>query len=232
MESLYLDLSKEANAIESDHKRITDPSYNENKWNQEKEKINKKLNSFKTKYEDLKKKVEYFKNNCLDSSYQNKLETYDKLLNDKIKKKTLPAINAIKYKVSEYSSVEMKPTQEDEEKNAQQQEIVYDLMNDKEFLEKRRKDLEEIHATAAQIKDTTDIMVKEVDKQGAQLDEVEANVITAKENAEKAKQEIIKADQTSKGGNKRMCCFIFIIFIAIGGISAMIIALIFGLKKK
>ena len=126
----------------------------------------------------------------------------------------------------------MKPTQEDEEKNAQQQEIVYDLMNDKEFLEKRRKDLEEIHATAAQIKDTTDIMVKEVDKQGAQLDEVEANVITAKENAEKAKQEIIKADQTSKGGNKRMCCFIFIIFIAIGGISAMIIALIFGLKKK
>ena len=232
MQTLYMNLKKEANAIESDHKRITNPSYNENNWNKERQAINLKIKSFQTKYENLKQKVEYVKNNCLDSSYQNKLEIYDELLNNKIKKNTLPAINAIKYKVSEYSSVEMRPTQEEDENKSQQQEITFNLMNDKEVLEKRRKDLEEIHKTAAQLKDTTDIMVQEVEKQGAQLDEIETNVITSKENAEKAKQEITKADQMSKGNNKRMCCLIFIILIAIGGISAIIIALIFGLKKK
>lgn len=232
MQTLYMNLKKEANAIESDHKRITNPSYNENNWNKERQAINSKIKSFQTKYENLKQKVEYVKNNCLDSSYQNKLEIYDELLNNKIKKNTLPAINAIKYKVSEYSSVEMRPTQEEDENKSQQQEITFNLMNDKEVLEKRRKDLEEIHMTAAQIKDTTDIMVQEVEKQGAQLNEIETNVITSKENAEKAKQEITKADQMSKGNNKRMCCFIFIILIAIGGISAIIISLIFGLKKK
>lgn len=232
MQTLYMNLKKEANAIESDHKRITNPSYNENNWNKERQAINSKIKSFQTKYENLKQKVEYVKNNCLDSSYQNKLEIYDELLNNKIKKNTLPAINAIKYKVSEYSSVEMRPTQEEDENKSQQQEITFNLMNDKEVLEKRRKDLEEIHKTAAQLKDTTDIMVQEVEKQGAQLDEIETNVITSKENAEKAKQEITKADQMSKGNNKRMCCLIFIILIAIGGISAIIIALIFGLKKK
>jgi hypothetical protein len=231
MESLYINLKKEAIAIESDHKRITNPSYNENNWNQERKAINLKIKSFQTKYESLKEKVEYVKNNSLDSSYQNKLEIYDELLNNKIKKNTLPAINAIKYKVSEYSSVEMRPTQEEDEKKSQQQEIVYDLMNNKEVLEQRRKELNEINVIAAQLKDTTDIMVQEVEKQGAQLDEIETNVITSKENAEKAKQEIIKADQMSKGNNKRMCCLIFIIFIAIGGISAIIISLIFGLKK-
>ena len=232
MQTLYMNLKKEANAIESDHKRITNPSYNENNWNKERQAINSKIKSFQTKYENLKQKVEYVKNNCIDSSYQNKLEIYDELLNNKIKKNTLPAINAIKYKVSEYSSVEMRPTQEEDENKSQQQEITFNLMNDKEVLEKRRKDLEEIHKTAAQLKDTTDIMVQEVEKQGAQLDEIETNVITSKENAEKAKQEITKADQMSKGNNKRMCCLIFIILIAIGGISAIIIALIFGLKKK
>ena len=230
MQNLYMQLKKEANSLESDHKRISNIAYNENNWNQEKDKITSKIKSFNKKYEELKRKVEYIKNNSLDSSYQKNLNVYEELLNGKIKTKTLPAINEIKYKVSEYSYTEMMPTQE-EEKNTQQQEMIMDLMNDKEILEKRRKELEEINQTAAILKDTTEIMVQEVQKQGEQLDVIEANVITSKENAIKAKEEITMADKMSRGNNKNIYCLIFIIFVAIGGISAIILSLIFGLKK-
>ena len=120
----------------------------------------------------------------------------------------------------------MMPTEEDNSQQSQQQELVVDLLNDKEVLQKRREELEAIHKTAAYLKDTTDTMVKEVEKQGAQLDEIEANVITSKENAEKAHQEIKQANEISKGNRKKLLCFIFIILVAIGVITALLICLL------
>ena len=225
MENLYINIKKEAVTIESDYKRIGNTSYNQNNWNEERTKVEGRIKSFQKKYEDLKKRVEYAKNNSLDPSNKNKLETFENLLN-KIKKTTIPQINGIRNKVSEFPGVEMMPTEEDNSQQNQQQELVIDLLNDKEVLQKRREELEAIHKTAAYLKDTTDTMVKEVEKQGAQLDEIEANVITSKENAEKAHQEIKQANEISKGNRKKMLCFIFIILVAIGGITALIICLL------
>ena len=141
------------------------------------------------------------------------------------RKKILPYIGAIKEKVNSFSGYELEKAEEPR-KDSEHQVMAMDLMNNQEVLQQRRKELEEIHKTAAILKDTTDQMAMEVEKQGAQLEEIEANVITSKDNAEKAKQEIIKADETSRGNRKKMCCLIFIILVAILGISAILLSII------
>ena len=110
-----------------------------------------------------------------------------------------------------------------------QQEVVMDLMNNKEVLEQRRKELEGIHKTSAILKDTTDQMSKDVHQQGIMLEDIENQVNNAHDNAVKAKKEITDANEMSKGNSKRMCCFIFIILITIGVIVAIILSLYFGL---
>ena len=103
--------------------------------------------------------------------------------------------------------------------------LVQDLQTNKEILEERRKQLEAIHQTSAKIKDISDSMAKQLNEQGAILDDVEQNVETAKDNAVKAKEEIAKADEMSRGNRKKMLCLILIIILAVGVISAILLSL-------
>jgi t-SNARE complex subunit (syntaxin) len=102
------------------------------------------------------------------------------------------------------------------------------LQNNQEILEQRGKQLQEIHGVSSQIKDMTDTMINKVNEQGAILDNIEGNVIESENNAKKAKQEITKADEMSRGNNKRMYCFIAIIAIVILAITAIILSLVFS----
>ena len=68
-------------------------------------------------------------------------------------------------------------------------------------------------------------MAKQLNEQGAILDDVEQNVETAKDNAVKAKEEITKADEMSRGNRKKMLCLILIIILAVGVISAILLSL-------
>ena len=104
--------------------------------------------------------------------------------------------------------------------------LIQDLANNKEVLDERRKNLEAIHQTSAKIKDMSDAMAKQLDEQGAILDDIEANVITAEDNAAKAKEEIKKADEMSRGNRKKYICLIIIILVAIGAITAILLSLI------
>ena len=112
----------------------------------------------------------------------------------------------------------------------QQQEVVMDLMNNKEVLEQRRKELEGIHKTAAMLKDTTDQMAKDVHQQGIMLNDIENQVQNAHDNAVKAKKEISDANDLSKGNSKKLCCLIAIVMITVGVIVAIILSLYFGFK--
>ena len=115
------------------------------------------------------------------------------------------------------------------EKNLNQQEggiLIQDLKNDQETLQVRRKQLEAIYETSSKIKDITDDMAKKVEEQDIILDDIEAKVNTANENAVKAKEEITKADELSRGNRKKMLCLMLIIFLAIAGITGILLALI------
>ena len=104
--------------------------------------------------------------------------------------------------------------------------LIQDLANNKEVLEERRKQLESIHQTSTKIKDISDTMAKQLDEQGAILDEVETNVITAEDNAKKAKNEIKKAEETSRGNRKKMICYIVIILVFLLATTAITLSLI------
>ena len=69
------------------------------------------------------------------------------------------------------------------------------------------------------------LKINKINEQGAILDDIEGNVKETEDNAKKAKQEITKADEMSRGNRKRMICFIVIISAAILAISAIILYL-------
>jgi len=114
----------------------------------------------------------------------------------------------------------------EEEQEQEQGQIVVDLMNNKEVLEIRRKELEDIHKTSALIKDTTDIMAVKVKEQADMLDNIENNVIKTEDNVDKANKEIIKANELSKSNNKRLCCIMLIVTVAIGVVLAIVLSLV------
>ena len=129
-----------------------------------------------------------------------------------------PMIAKMKEKISHYGcdfQLAVNNEQMENEKKEQEQDMILDLTNNKEFLEKRRKDLQDIHSTSNQIKQMTDNMALSVNNQGAILNDIENKVIESEDNAIKAKKEIQEADKISKGNKKRAVFFIVIISFAL-----------------
>ena len=142
----------------------------------------------------------------------------------KIERDIQPLVEKINDKTKYYNLEEINENKEDANQ-PQGDMLVQDLQTNKEILEERRKQLEAIHQTSAKIKDISDSMAKQLNEQGAILDDVEQNVETAKDNAVKAKEEITKADEMSRGNRKKMLCLILIIILAVGVISAILLSL-------
>lgn len=225
MQQSYIQLKKNMNQIKEDYDKIANGQINKDNWGNQGRKINLNIISFEKLLNQLTKDVNYIKQNALEEKYDETINMIEQLLNEsnEVKENQLAAI---KENTKNYSSDFEMSVQEDNGGIPQGQEVVMDLVNNKEVLDKRREELESIHKTAALLKDTTDQMAVNVNKQGAMLDEIETNVITSKDNAEKAKQEIIKADELSRGNRKRLFCLLFIILVAIGGIAAIVLSLV------
>lgn len=177
---------------------------------------------FEKKLASLKQSVQVAKDNSIISDNQNlnDIEEFIKNAEEDI----MPIVNYLR---SNYEEENHQPEARNEEQ--QKQEIVIqDLQNNQDILRQRGKQIEEIHGVSSQIKDMSDSMVNKVNQQGAILDTIEGNVIESEENAKKAKQEIKKADEMSKGNNKKMYCFIAIIAIAILSITAILLSVIYA----
>jgi hypothetical protein len=224
MQASYMQMKKISNEIKNNYEKIIKEDYTDKNWERDGRAVNNSINTFKKLYTDLTNKVNYVKENSLIKNDSTITKVEEAL--ESAKKTTLQYIQAINEKTKYYNNDFELTSPQDSEPAPQQQEIVMDLMNNKEVLENRRKELENIHKTAAILKDTTDQMAQDLNKQGAQLEEIEANVITSKENAEKAHQEIVKADELSRGNRKKMICLICIVFLAIGGITAILVSLL------
>ena len=180
--------------------------------------MDKTINYIKTKLEEAKKKNGEDKNLRLIE---------DSLIS--VERDIVPLANKINEKTKYYYVEPAQDTNDGNNVNLPEGSLlVQDLANNEEVLGERREQLEAIHQTSAKIKDMTDSMVKQINDQGAILEEVEANVITTEENAKKAKEEITKANELSKGNRKKMCCFIAIIMIAVLAITAILLSLILG----
>jgi len=186
------------------------------------QKERKTVFDFEKKFLQLKQSFKTAKENSIINDNANLTEIEDFLQN--AEEEIMPLVKYFRSNFEEES-----PQTEAKNEEEQKQEIVIqDLQNNQEILEQRGKQIQEIHGVSSQIKDISDSMLNKVNEQGAILDTIEGNVIASEENAKKAKQEIKKADEMSRGNRKRMYCFIAIIAIAILAITAIILSVIFG----
>ena len=170
------------------------------------------------------------RNELMEKKESNKRDDED-ISNEKLKENVEPMVERMKDKIGNFeNNYEMEggdnKEENEEEQEQEQGQIVMDLMNNKEVLEIRRKELEDIHKTSALIKDTTDIMAVKVKEQADMLDNIENNVIKTEDNVDKANKEIIKANELSKSNNKRLCCIMLIVTVAIGVVLAIVLSLV------
>ena len=197
--------------------------YNEEKWIKEGKKIESNIKNFDNTKSIIKKKLEEEK---LGNNTDESLQTIEKYL-EKVENEIVPLIMKINEKTKYYTLPLEENSSDNQKLNEPQGAIlIQDLQNNSEILKERRNQLENIHQASAKIKDISEDMAKQLENQGAILDDIEAKVNVAEDNAKKAKQEIIKADETSRGNRKKMLCIIAIILLSIGGIAAIFLSLI------
>lgn len=228
LEKNYFSFKKVSEQIKKDYPKIINETFTENNWNEEGKKITINMNNYQKLIKDLTKKVEIAKNEKIDNEDINDMvKKVESELNN-AKNNIDPLIGKIKEKVKYYACDFQLAANQEIQNEAQGQELVMDLMNNKDILDKRRQNLEDIHQTSAQIKDLTDKMALDINNQGAILNEVENKVTEAEDNAVKAKKEIIQADKLSKSNKKRVIFYVVLILIALIGIGLI---LYYALKK-
>ena len=216
-----MELRKISKQVDIDFKKVMNDEYTETDWKKDGRKINLNIKNLDNVKSQMKNKIDEEKLVNKEDTNIGKIEKYLQEVEDNI----VPLTFKINEKTKYYNLEEENQTSE--EVNAPQGEmLIQDLANNKEVLDERRKNLEAIHQTSAKIKDMSDAMAKQLDEQGAILDDIEANVITAEDNAAKAKEEIKKADEMSRGNRKKYICLIIIVLVAIGAITAILLSLI------
>jgi Mg2+ and Co2+ transporter CorA len=145
-----------------------------------------------------------------------------------INQTTEPNMRAMKDKISQFDfdiGMDDEKNEDGDDQGEEIGQVEMDLMNNKEVLEQRGKQLREIHKVSAIIKDTTDKMAQQVNEQGEVLINVENHIDKATDNVEEAHKAIVKADGYSKGNNKRLIIIIIIIIIAVGAALGIILPL-------
>lgn len=223
----YLNLKKISDTIKKDHARLIKEDFGEQEWRKEGKRIDMNIKKFEKMLKEVKRNLENAKDN--GSANEESISTVEEGL-EKIKDTTETQVEQMKEKIGNFDvNFEMENKDEEngnEEDEQQQGQITMNLMNNAEMLNQRKKELQEIHKTSALIKDTTDIMAQKLNEQGEMLDNVEAHVIKAEDNVEKAGKEINKANELSKSNNKRLCCIMILITVAIGVVLAVVLSLV------
>ena len=221
----YLGLKKVADQIKRDYNKFMGEDFSDQDWRSEGRRINNNIQKFEKLYQELEDNLENAKNE--DNFDSQTIQIVEDGLRSM--QSIQGNIRAMKDKIASSNyNIEMlsQENAEENEEDQQQGQEVLNLMANKDVLEQRGKALQEIHKTAALIKDTTDKMAQDLVKQGEMLDNVEAHVVKAEDNVENAGKAIKKADELSKGNTKRVGCIIAIVVIVIGVVLAIVLSLV------
>jgi t-SNARE complex subunit (syntaxin) len=225
----YLNLRKASEQVKKDYNRLIKEDFGEQEWRKEGKKINNNIRKYEKMLKDVTRNLEKARDS--EAASEDNITTVDEGL-DKIRDQYEPMVRAMKEKINQFSiDLEMDEREgqgenEQDDGQQEQEQIEVNLMNNQEYLGQRKKELQEIHKTAALIKDTTDKMAQDVHQQGEMLNDIEEKVVKTEDNVEKAGKEINRANELSKGNTKRLCCYIWIVIIAIGVVLAVVLSLI------
>jgi t-SNARE complex subunit (syntaxin) len=227
----YLNLKKASDQVKKDYNRFMSEEFTDQDWRNEGRKINNNIQKFEKLYDELEQALENAKDE--ENFDSQTIQTVEEGL--KSIRSVQSNIRAMKDKIASANyNIEMLDQQnpEENEDDQQQGQVVMNLMQNKEVLEQRGKALQEIHKTAALIKDTTDKMAQDLVQQGEMLDDVEQHVVKAEDNVNKAEKEIKRADELSRGNTKRLAYIIVIVVVAIGAVLAIVLSLVLKNKNK
>ena len=212
----YLNLKKASDQVKKDYNRFMSEEFTDQDWRNEGRKINNNIQRFEKLYDELEQILENAKDE--ESFDSQTIQTVEDGL--KSIRSVQSNIRAMKDKIASANyNIEMldQENPEENEEDQQQGQVVMNLMQNKEVLEQRGKALQEIHKTAALIKDTTDKMAQDLVQQGE---------VKAEDNVNKAEKEINRADELSRGNTKRLACIIVIVVVAIGAVLAIVLSLV------
>ena len=225
----YLNLKKASEQVKKDYNKLIKEDFGDQEWKKDGNKINNNLRKYEKMLKDVTRNLEQAKDS--GSASEENITTVDEGL-DKIRDQYEPMVRAMKEKINQFN-IDMEMDETDgpgengqDDGQQEQEQVEVNLMNNQEYLGQRRKELQEIHKTAALIKDTTDKMAQDVHQQGEMLNDIEEKVVKTEDNVEKAGKEINRANELSKGNTKRLCCIIWIIIIVIGVVLAVVLSLI------
>ena len=222
-------MKKASEQVKKDYNRLIKEDFGEQEWRKEGKKINTNIRKYEKMLKDVTRNLEKARDS--EAASEDNITTVDEGL-DKIRDQYEPMVRAMKEKINQFSiDLEMDEREgqgenEQDDGQQEQEQIEVNLMNNQEYLGQRKKELQEIHKTAALIKDTTDKMAQDVHQQGEMLNDIEEKVVKTEDNVEKAGKEINRANELSKGNTKRLCCIIWIIIIVIGVVLAVVLSLI------
>ena len=222
-------MKKASEQVKKDYNRLIKEDFGEQEWRREGKKINNNIRKYEKMLKDVTRNLEKARDS--EAASEDNITTVDEGL-DKIRDQYEPMVRAMKEKINQFSiDLEMDEREgqgenEQDDGQQEQEQIEVNLMNNQEYLGQRKKELQEIHKTAALIKDTTDKMAQDVHQQGEMLNDIEEKVVKTEDNVEKAGKEINRANELSKGNTKRLCCIIWIVIIAIGVVLAVVLSLI------
>ena len=222
-------MKKASEQVKKDYNRLIKEDFGEQEWRREGKKINNNIRKYEKMLKDVTRNLEKARDS--EAASEDNITTVDEGL-DKIRDQYEPMVRAMKEKINQFSiDLEMDEREgqgenEQDDGQQEQEQIEVNLMNNQEYLGQRKKELQEIHKTAALIKDTTDKMAQDVHQQGEMLNDIEEKVVKTEDNVEKAGKEINRANELSKGNTKRICCIIWIVIISIGVVLAVVLSLI------
>lgn len=162
LENSYINLKKISNTITKFYSEITKAEIDKNYFRNKGKDIDINIKKFKKILNELKNNLELAKTEP-NSNEEEVILTIDKGLL-KIQEKINPMITVIEEKINSFSQYYEEDKEYNEERELIDEFVITDLFQNKEYLEKRKKELKEIEKTSELIKDLTDRMYEEIDK--------------------------------------------------------------------
>ena len=229
LKSSYLSLKNASELVKKDYNKLIKESFQDEEWRREGRRIDINLKKYDKILKDVERLLENAKDNEIIS--EESISVVEEGV-EKIKENLEPMIRAMNDKIGQFdTNFEMdnknNEGENEEEQEQEQGQITLNLMENDELLKKRREELQEIHKLSGLVKDTTDKMAQEMTKQGEQLNDIEARVDVAEKNVEVAHKEINKANELSKGNNRRNCFIVIIVVVVIAVILAIVLSQVF-----
>lgn len=231
MEKKIKDLQRAVESLTSYNDDID--QYTDNDFINYRGDIHDNIDAIKTIPDEIRQLSNQIEDLELNSSeLKQKKEQKEKIIEklEKIEEEGTDLISRIKDKEKRFASIpeeESSPGVQRSDSIGGQMKLIT-LQKNADYLEQRRKELEQTKQASAEVYQLSSAMKEKIVQQGDMLNDIETNVDKAENNIEKAQFEIQEADKLQKQAGSRTKCFVLIVLGAVLAILAIVLIIYFA----